>query len=87
MSSIIKIKIRNDKSKLIKIQIRILKFSRRGIIIENQQKYYENKISIFPLKKAYGTHAFSVIDKANTYVRHISKILTLHRDIKCNNII
>jgi len=80
LSNTIKTKIRIQKSELFKHKYESLCYKDRSSwrITKNILKI---KDQIFQLKKADGTLAFSDIDKANTFGKHLSEIFTPHHDI------
>ena len=80
LSNIIKIKIRNYKSELFKQKYESLN-SQDGTLWRTTKNILKIKEQPFHLKRADGTLAFSDVDKANTFGKHLSEIFTPHHDI------
>lgn len=80
LSNTIKTKIRIHKSELFKQKYESL-CSKDGSLWRTTKNILKIKDQPFHLKKADGTLAFSDIDKANTFGKHLSEIFTPHHDI------
>ncbi|KAL4143116.1 hypothetical protein QTP88_005482 [Uroleucon formosanum] len=80
LSNTIKTKIRIHKSELFKHKYESL-CSNDGSLWRTTKNILKIKDQPFHLKKADGTLAFSDIDKANTFGKHLSEIFTPHHDI------